>query len=207
MNRRVAVLGAAMTIFGAALAPAADIPEDMKQAATKVAVEVCSACHGPGGHSTSPTFPILSAQQPTYLAAQLRAFQNRSRADPDAHDYMWGMAATVDSSLVDALAGYFAKQPAPPGTPGDAALIAEGKKLFEHGNAKESVPACAGCHGENAHGSTIFPRLAGQHAAYIVRQLQVIQDNLRSSPVMHGIVKDLSPEEIKAVAEYVQSLS
>lgn len=50
-----------------------------------------------------------------------------------------------------------------------------------------------------------FPRLAGQHAAYLVRQLQVIQAQLRTSPVMHGIIKDLKPEEMKAVAAFLQS--
>jgi cytochrome c553 len=38
-----------------------------------------------------------------------------------------------------------------------------------------------------------------------VRQLQVIQGQLRTSPVMHGIIKELKPEEMKAVAAYLQS--
>jgi cytochrome c553 len=39
-----------------------------------------------------------------------------------------------------------------------------------------------------------------------VRQLTVIQRNLRNSPVMHGIIKNLTPEEMKNVATYLQSL-
>ncbi len=53
--------------------------------------------------------------------------------------------------------------------------------------------------------SVIFPRLAGQHAAYLARQLQAIQTQLRASPVMHGIIQDLKPEEMKAVAAFLQS--
>ena len=77
--------------------------------------------------------------------------------------------------------------------------------MFEHGESTRHITACAGCHGANAEGNSIFPRLAGQHAAYIVRQLQVIQNNLRKSPVMHGLITELKPNEMKAIAEFVQS--
>jgi cytochrome c553 len=38
-----------------------------------------------------------------------------------------------------------------------------------------------------------------------VRQLDVIQKRFRDSPIMHGVIKDLKAEDIRAVAEYVQS--
>jgi cytochrome c553 len=50
-----------------------------------------------------------------------------------------------------------------------------------------------------------YPRLSGQHAEYVVKQLNYIQSLVRAAPVMHGIVKDLAPAEIQAVAAYVQS--
>ena len=50
-----------------------------------------------------------------------------------------------------------------------------------------------------------FPRLAGQHAKYVIKQLNYIQSLVRAAPVMHGIVKDLTSAEIQAVAAYVQS--
>ena len=52
----------------------------------------------------------------------------------------------------------------------------------------------------------MFPRLAGQHAAYVVRQMDAIRTLSRVSPVMHGVIKDMDAATIKAVAEYVQSL-
>lgn len=206
MNRRIALLGGAILVVGVTSAQAVDTAKAVDPAAAKVAVELCSACHGPAGSSVSPTFPRLAGQQEAYLAAQLRAFKSKERADPEAHDYMWGMAATVPDSLIDGLARYFASQPAPHGEPGNPALMAEGKKLFESGNPAEKIAACAGCHGAHGEGSSVFPRLAGQHAPYIARQLQVIQRNLRASPVMHGIITQLTPEEMNAVAEYVQSM-
>lgn len=203
---RVAMLGAA-AIAGAAQ------PGDATQksagadaaAATTVAVQLCSACHGPGGNSISPTFPKLAGQQPMYIAAQLRAFKAKDRADPEAHDYMWGIAATINDSLIEPLAQYFASQPPPRGVSGDPKLMAEGKKIFESGVPDRKIAACASCHGPNAQGNSIFPRLAGQHKEYLIRQIQVIQNRLRESPVMHGIVTELKPAEINAVAEYLQS--
>ena len=55
-------------------------------AAAKKAVELCSACHGPYGISTSADFPILAAQREGYLDAQIEAFRSHTRAEKDAHD-------------------------------------------------------------------------------------------------------------------------
>ncbi|MFC4528679.1 cytochrome c4 [Dyella halodurans] len=173
--------------------------------AIKLASQVCSSCHGPGGNSISPTFPKLAGQQQAYLVAQIQAFKSGGRGEQEAHDYMLGMTTLIDDATAAALARYFARQPPPPGVSTDPALMAAGRKLFTQGVADRVVP-CANCHGDRAQGNGIFPRLAGQHAPYIVRQLKVIQGNLRNSPVMHGIIKDLTPEEMNEVAAYLQSL-
>jgi cytochrome c553 len=178
-------------------------------AATKIAGQVCSNCHGAGGDSVSPMFPKLAGQQEQYLAAQIRAFKDKSRADPEAHSYMWGMATLVSESIVNALAHYYAdlRPAAGSGQVGNPKLIASGLRLYEQGIPDRGISACASCHGKNAEGGSIFPRLAGQHAAYLVRQLNVIQSQLRTSPIMHGIIKDLKPDEMEAVAAYLQSKS
>jgi cytochrome c553 len=199
-----AIFSAALALIASA-AFAAESPETLNKAATKVAVELCSSCHGPGGNSTSPTFPKLAGQQKLYIAAQLRALKGKTRGDPEAHDYMWGIAGTIDDSLIEPMADYYASQTPVPGRPGDPKLVAEGKKLFDNGDSARKIQACATCHGADAQGQAIFPRLAGQHAAYLVRQLQVIQSNLRQAPVMHGIVTELKPEDMKALAEFLQS--
>jgi cytochrome c553 len=68
------------------------------------------------------------------------------------------------------------------------------------------IPPCVSCHGAKGEGVADFPRLAGQHAKYVMRQIEYIQGLVRKAPVMHGIVKDLTPAEIEAVAAYAQSL-
>jgi len=175
------------------------------EAAIKLAAHVCASCHGPGGNSTSPTFPKLAAQQETYLVAQIDAFKSGKRGEQEAHDYMLGMTTLIDDATAAALGRYYAHQPPPQGEPGDPRQVARGKMLFEQG-AEGKVVACATCHGPHAEGNGIFPRLAGQHASYVVKQLKVIQSNLRQSPVMHGIITKLTPDDMADVAAYLQSL-
>lgn len=50
------------------------------------------------------------------------------------------------------------------------------------------------------------PRLAGQHTAYLYKQLIVIQSALRTAPVMHGVVKDITEDQMKAVIAYIGSI-
>jgi len=202
----VIALAACPMLVTSASASAQEKNAAVEQAAQKVAATICASCHGPNGVSTSPLFPRLAGQQELYLAAQLRAFKGKTRGEQDAHDYMWGMATLLDESVIDGIARYYAAQKPAPGMPGNAALIARGKILFEQGDPAHEVVACATCHGNAAQGNAIFPRLAGQHAAYVVRQLQVIQRQFRDSPIMHGVIKEIDAEGMKAVAEYVQSL-
>jgi cytochrome c553 len=205
MNRKY-VTFAAMLLAGAVTsAGAQNSAADIQKAAEEKAVNLCSTCHGPRGISTSPEFPILAAQREGYLEAQIDAFRKRTRAEKDAHDFMWGIAGNLDEPIIGAIAAYYAAQPPAPGRSDDPALVAKGKELFDKGVPERGIPACMACHGADASGVADFPRLAGQHAKYVVKQLNFIQSLVRAAPVMHGIVKDLAPAEIQALAAYVQS--
>jgi cytochrome c553 len=205
MNKHIAAIIGSTLVWGMSTTQAAESPDAVNKAAAKVAVEVCSSCHGPGGNSISPTFPRLAAQREEYIVNQLKAFKSRKRAEQDAHDFMWGMAAPLDDKLIGGLAHYYASQIPSPMKPGDPVLIAKGRDMFEKGVASKPLPPCVTCHGKNGEGIGEFPRLAGQHAAYIVKQITLIQSLLRAAPVMHGIVSDMNGADMKAVAEFLQS--
>ena len=202
--RCAALMAGCAFLLGAPIAYAQVSPE-IQKAAEEKAVNLCSTCHGPRGVSTSQEFPILAAQKKTYLENQIDAFRKRTRAEKDAHDFMWGIAGNLDEAIIGGIAGYYASQPPAKGRNDDPALAAKGKELFDKGVAERGIPACATCHGANGEGIADFPRLAGQHAKYVAKQLTYIQSLVRAAPVMHGIVKDLTPAEIQAVAAYVQS--
>ena len=193
-------------IVSLALGWAAHAAGASDSAAEKVAATTCASCHGQGGRSTSAPFPNLAAQTAPYLELQLKAFREQTRADPDAQAYMWGMAAQLDDATIQGLAAYYASQRPAPGASGEAKSVAQGKLVFEQGVAASQIPACASCHGAHAQGVSIFPRLAGQHAAYLVKQMLVIQSALRNAPVMHGVIKELTREQMQSVADYLQSL-
>ena len=184
----------------------ADTMTDAQKATLHKTVETCGTCHGVNGRSVSPTFPNLAGQTATYIEAQLKAFKDQSRADPDAQAYMWGMASQLSDTTITALAGYFAAQPAAPGRGGNSTLISQGKRLFEEGVPARQIPPCASCHGAHAEGLAFFPRLAGQHAPYLLKQLLVIQSVLRTAPVMHGVIKDLTKDQMLALVAYLESI-
>jgi cytochrome c553 len=199
-----ALLGASGALRGTAFG--ADAATDAAAASLKATVENCATCHGVKGHSVSPTFPNLAAQQAPYLELQLKAFKDQSRADPDAQAYMWGMASQLSDATISALAGYYSAQPAGPARGGNSALMAQGKHVFEEGVPARQIPPCATCHGAHAEGNAVFPRLAGQHAPYLFKQLLVIQSVLRTAPVMHGVIKDLTKDQMQAVVAYLESI-
>jgi cytochrome c553 len=49
--------------------------------AVKLAGQWCQACHGPGGRSVAPTFPVLAGQSAEYVALELKYFHNLTQDD------------------------------------------------------------------------------------------------------------------------------
>ena len=202
---RTALLLAGISVVWSA-GSRAEEPDAATQAhAQKVAITVCGTCHGPTGNNTQPKYPRLAGQSANYLVAQLKAFRSQTRGDPDAIGYMWGMASELDDATVAALAGYYVAQKSQPSRAGNSALTARGREIYEHGIAAEGVPACGPCHGPDAHGLQDFPRLAGQHAQYVLKQLASFQNNMRNVAVMHGVAQNLRLAEMQAVAAYLEA--
>jgi len=166
----------------------------------------CSACHGARGSSISPLFPKLAGQHAEYLEAQLKAFRDRSRADPHAQAFMWGMAAQLTDSMIKEIAAYFASQAPPRGRPGDPEATAAGQRVYEEGLPADGVQACQNCHLKMAQGHGAFPRLAGQHRDYLERQLRAFASNLRDNAVMREVVRNLTASQIHQVATFLSGL-
>jgi len=206
-GRRVAAAAVMMAL--GCVASAQTAPDTTsRRVAESLAVNMCATCHGPGGVGSEPKVPRIGGQQRDYIEVQLKAFRSKARGDPDAHEFMMGIASTLNDNVVAGLADYFAAQPPGKGRAGgrDPALIATGQRLYQNGDRTRGIAPCSACHGEKAEGMSVFPRLAGQHAFYLGMQMEAIQAKLRQSPVMHGVVKELSIEDIQALAYYLESL-
>jgi cytochrome c553 len=176
--------------------------------AARVAGQVCASCHGRAGESISPAFPKIGGQSPEYLETQLKAFRDRTRADPMAQAYMWGMTSQLGDAMIKQLAAFYGGQKPPKGKAADAKLASAGKAIYEGGIPAAKVQACVACHGKEAAGNGAFPRLAGQHAEYLVKQLVLFKSSQReggNAVIMHNISTGMSFEQMEAVAAYLAS--
>jgi len=63
----------------------------------------CQICHGKGGRSTNPLYPVLAGQHAQYIIKQLKAFQSGTRKDP----IMNGMAAPLTEPDMEDLGAFF----------------------------------------------------------------------------------------------------
>jgi len=62
---------------------------------------------------------------------------------------------------------------------------------------------CAACHGPGGNSSNPeWPKLAGQHSAYIYDQLKVLKSKARPSPVMNAQAANLSDQDMRDLAAY-----
>jgi len=64
---------------------------------------------------------------------------------------------------------------------------------------------CSLCHGKNGEGTGTYPRLAGQHAEYIAKQLTDFKSGRRIG-TMNEMAADLTKEEMVALAEYFSAM-
>ncbi len=190
----------------------------------KLAEAYCSACHGVDGNTTSdPQFPKVAGQKTFYLRQQLHAFKSGARKS----DIMSGPAHAITDAQIRELAHYYGDQPVKPDPVKDPKLAAIGARIYRY--ATHVAPPCAACHGGGGFGrggmmggmggmmgggrmgmmmgnTAAVPNLYGQHAAYIVQQLDAFAKGTRSGTVMGPIASAWREKDRQAVAEYLSEL-
>lgn len=198
MKRHTASMIAAVLALPPAAALAADAVPRLAQA--------CAACHGVDGNSANPArYPNLAAQRPAYLALQLANFKSGERPDP----VMMAIASSLTGADMRALAVYFGAQRARPQPSSNRGLEQRGRTTFTRGGAG-GAPACASCHGADAHGRDTVPRVASQPGSYTLAQLRMY----KAAPafrnplamVMKGVAVKLSEEDMASAAAYLATL-
>ncbi|MFN2309320.1 MAG: cytochrome c [Gammaproteobacteria bacterium] len=72
---------------------------------------------------------------------------------------------------------------------------------------KAKAASCAGCHGAaGVSNNPLWPNLAGQKEAYLVKQIKAFRDGTRADPMMAPLSKPLSDDDIANLAAYYSSL-
>jgi cytochrome c553 len=190
-------------LFGL-LSSAAFANGDIEAGRTKAAV--CAGCHGQNGNSANPIWPKLAGQHAFYIEKELRDFQNKKRLDAT----MAPMAAGLNDADIENVAAFFASMSSTVEA-ASADKIKLGEKIYRAGKMDNGLPACIACHGPNGAGSAParFPRIAGQHAAYLSKALKDFKAETRNNDhqaMMRDIAGRMNNEEIEAVASYISGL-
>ena len=90
-------------------------------------------------------------------------------------------------------------------------LISGGNAMAQDGKALYMTKGCMACHGADGKAPImpVYPKIAGQNAAYIEQQLNDFKTNKRTngqSALMLGMTAPLTPAEIKALAAYLSAV-
>ncbi|CDX22597.1 Cytochrome c, class I [Mesorhizobium sp. ORS 3324] len=168
----------------------------------------CTRCHGSDGRGRGDLVPALAGQKQDYLFASLQAFASGDRTS----GFMALPVTGIDPAAMAALAKHFAAQP-PTSVDRDqiaATTIKNGQQIAQAGIPQRNVPACSSCH--NGPGrNPIYPRLDGQHAAYLEEQLKLFRSEGRGGTrywrIMATAAQRLTDDDIRAVSAYFSSRS
>jgi mono/diheme cytochrome c family protein len=70
-----------------------------------------------------------------------------------------------------------------------------------------SAASCVGCHGERGEGVGAFPALAGMDIQDFVLKMNRFKSGETPSPMMEGVAKALSDDEIRELANFYAGLT
>ncbi len=202
-----------LSVLAAGVVGAAQPKADVAKG-KEIANNLCASCHSVDGNSGIATYPRLAAQLPNYLERQVHDIKDGKRA--------WGQSvamrvspgvSTLTNDQIRDVAAYFATQAPKPGETNPKENAELGAQIYRGGLAAKKIPACMSCHGPNGAGmpgggSAIlaFPRLGGQHKAYVVEQMKAFQSGQRENSIMADIANRMSEEELNAVGNFIQGL-
>ena len=182
-------------------------------------VAMCAACHGSDGNSAASTFPKLAGLGEKYLLKQLQDIKSGERQVMEMTGLLNGMS---DQDLADIAAFYNSKSMQLSGAVEgkvkvnsglEVGALELGQTVYRAGNPDVGTPACTGCHSPRGLGNDPagYPRLSGQHAVYIEKQLKAFRAGMRvndgDQKTMRTVAEYLTDAEIKALASYIAGLN
>lgn len=225
MRRLVAAFGllAALTLAALVYGPMAwdawrfaeDIRERQLETSTPEArgaaiAVTCNQCHGENGNSRSDFYPALAGLPADYLLRQLADFASGRRDSP----HMRPLALYLPRADQEVISAYYAKQGVHlPEQDVPAVPFAQGAQDAQDAQDAQAAAAarlqpCAACHGQALRGGAKAPRLAGQGALYLRRQLEAFRSGARQDATgeMASMARSLLPAEIEGLAKAASAL-
>jgi cytochrome c553 len=170
-------------------------------------IQYCSACHRRSGWGNGPReVPALAGQQEDYLLEQLIKFSTLDRDKPEMHEVV-SKPELADSKSLRDVSSYIASRARDPSPDhGDGTQLGRGARLY--------AQSCATCHGNTGEGNgdDFIPAIGGQQYHYLLVRLRAFAYDHTSpersslEPAVVNLLSRLSPDEIKAVADYTSRL-
>jgi cytochrome c553 len=209
MNKLLTAVFALAVACVTAASSAQEIKGDAAAGAKKVSM--CIGCHGiPEYKASFPEVyevPKIAGQSADYLMAALNEYKTGDRKFPT----MRAIAGSLSEQDIADVAAYYSTQGVVAGhTVPDKPSIEPGPQVA----AILAKANCAACHGANFDKPIApnYPKLAGQHASYLLMALKQYKAGTsnphfgRGNPIMGAMAKQFSDADLKAVANYIGSL-
>jgi cytochrome c553 len=161
---------------------------------------ICAPCHGTnGGGTPDGRIPEIAGQHFRVIAAQLVDFRLDQRWDALMEHYSDAHNLGEASDIADVAAYISRLQPVYTSNLGDGRFASNGSTLYAR--------SCAPCHGAAGNGQNRrgYPRLAGQHYAYLLRQMHDAVDGRRPnfSRTHVRLLASLGRSDFEALADYL----
>lgn len=158
----------------------------------------CEGCHGKGGASQVPQFPIIGGLSALYISDAMAAFRDKTRLCMG--QTMCQIAKSLSEADAERLADYFAAKPFVRATQTfDAALAERGKAIYER--------HCSKCHQEGGSlAEDDAGIMAGQWKPYLEEQFKEYVSGKRLMPEkMKPKIAKLNADDINALIQYFAS--
>ena len=162
--------------------------------------ETCAACHQPDGAGAADgDIPVIASQHYEVIIAQLVDFRRTERVDLRMNALAARHNLEGPQDLAD-VAAYISSMPV-------QRTNKVGTGQFTSLGAQTYTRSCMSCHGANAEGNAHlrYPRLAGQHYSYLVKQFDSMIRGTRFNLSWDhsSLLKSLADQEIAGVADYL----
>jgi cytochrome c553 len=163
----------------------------------------CITCHGADGRGRAKDgIPAIAGQHYRYALEQLTDFREAERIDLRMNAMAASHALKKLQSLADVAAYVADLEPRPTDDKGPGQMLTAGQNLYGR--------ACSHCHGDAAQGDGKlgYPRLAGQHYSYLLRQMEIMRVGDRPNVTWEHmkLLESVTPEELSGVAGYLARL-
>ncbi|HUK03064.1 MAG TPA: c-type cytochrome [Steroidobacteraceae bacterium] len=164
---------------------------------------ICAQCHEPhGGGLPLGWVPEIAGQHPSVLVRELVDYRHGARWDDRMEKIAGRHILKTPQEIADVVAYIGALRPTLEPRVGSGQWLTKGEHVY--------AAQCRSCHGGEGEGSAAraVPRLAGQQAEYLVRQMHDSAEGRR--PNLRGIharlFKPLSMEQLMGLADYLSRL-